>query len=90
MENEIKDPIHQLAYLLGCMTVRATEAERQRDEAQKSSDEWYQNWQRKDAQFKAVEDALKREAEEHEKTRAKLNVVEKYIEQLKKEADENE
>ena len=90
MLDQIKDPVHQLSYLLGVMTSRAVEAERQRDEAQKSSDEWYQNWQRKDGQFKAVEDALKREVEAHEKTRAKLNEVEKYIEQLKKEADENE
>lgn len=87
MENEIKDPIHQLAYLLGCMTVRATEAERQRDEALKSSDEWYQNWQRKDAQLKEMEASFHQEAEAHEKTRAKLR---KYIAKLEEGASENE
>lgn len=43
MDEKIKSPIELMADLLATMTARAVEAERQRDEAQKSSDEWYQH-----------------------------------------------
>ena len=44
MDEKTKTPIELMADLLATMTARAIEAERQRDEAEKSSDEWYQNW----------------------------------------------
>lgn len=87
MNEQIKSPIEMLTDLLGEMTARALEAERQRDEALKSSDEWYQNWQRKDAQLKEVEEALKLEKENHERTSKELY---EYIVMAKKGASENE
>ena len=43
MDKETKSPLDLVTELLAVMTARAVEAERQRDEAQKSADEWYQN-----------------------------------------------
>ena len=54
MDEKTKTPIELMADLLATMTARAIEAERQRDEAEKSSDEWYQNWQTKDAALKEL------------------------------------
>ena len=53
-----KTPVQLMADLLGEMTERATKAERQRDEARQSSDDWYQHWQTKDAQLKAANDRI--------------------------------
>ena len=47
-EENRPSPIQSLTDLLAEMTTRAVEAERQRDEAQKRSDEWYAYYQRKD------------------------------------------
>lgn len=71
-EEREKTPIELMAELLATMTARAVEAERQRDEATKSSNEWYQNWQRKDAQLKETEAKLAAEIEEHQSTRRAL------------------
>lgn len=71
-EEREKTPIELMAELLATMTARAVEAERQRDEAIKSSNEWYQNWQRKDAQLKETEAKLAAEIEEHQNTRKAL------------------
>lgn len=71
-EEREKTPIELMAELLATMTARAVEAERQRDEATKSSNEWYQNWQRKDAQLKETEAKLAAEIEEHQNTRKAL------------------
>lgn len=71
--NEAKrSPVQLMADLLGELTERTIEAERQRDEARKSSDEWYQNWQRKDAELKEAQAKLSAEIEEHQRTRDKL------------------
>lgn len=72
MDKETKSPIELVTELLAIMTARAVEAERQRDEAQKSSDEWYNNWQRKDAELKAAEAKLHAEIGEHQETRRQL------------------
>lgn len=71
-EEREKTPIELMAELLATMAVRAVETERQRDEATKSSNEWYQNWQRKDAQLKETEAKLAAEIEEHQNTRKAL------------------
>lgn len=72
MDKETKSPIELVTELLAIMTARAVEAERQRDEAQKSSDEWYNNWQNKDAQLKEAEAKLAAEIAEHQNTRQQL------------------
>lgn len=72
MDEKTKTPIELMADLLANMTARAIEAERQRDEAEKSSDEWYQNWQAKDAALKEAEAKLRAEIGEHQETRRQL------------------
>lgn len=72
MGEKTKTPIELMADLLATMTARAIEAERQRDEAEKSSDEWYQNWQAKDAALKEAEAKLRAEIGEHQETRRQL------------------
>lgn len=72
MDEETKNPIELVTELLAVMTVRAVEAERQRDEARKSSDDWYTNWQRKDAELKEAEAKLHTEIKEHQETRRQL------------------
>lgn len=58
MNEEIKSPVQLMADLLGQLAERVAEAERQRDEARRSSDEWYQHWQTKDAQLKAANNRI--------------------------------
>ena len=58
MNEEIKSPVQLMADLLGQLAERVAEAERQRDEASRSSDEWYQHWQAKDTQLKAANDRI--------------------------------
>lgn len=58
MNEEIKSPVQLIADLLGQLAERVAEAERQRDEARRSSDEWYQHWQTKDAQLKAANNRI--------------------------------
>lgn len=70
-ENQ-KTPIELVLDLLAVMTARATEAERQADDARKSSDEWYQHWQSKDKQLKEAEEKLAAEIKEHQNTRQAL------------------
>lgn len=69
MNDTTKSPIELMAELLATMTARAVEAERERDETRKSSDDWYQNWQNKDAALKEAEaklEALKKQEGDHE------------------------
>lgn len=72
MDKETKSPLDLVTELLAVMTARAVESERQRDEAQKSADEWYHNWQRKDAELKEAEAKLTAEIAEHQNTRQQL------------------
>ena len=72
MNDTTKSPIELMAELLANMTARAVEAERERDEAQKSSDDWYKNWQTKDAALKEAEAKLLAEIGEHQETRRQL------------------
>jgi chromosome segregation ATPase len=72
MDKKTKTPIELMADLLATMTARAIEAERQLDEAKKSSDEWYQHWQDKDAALKEAEAKLRAEIGEHQETRRQL------------------
>lgn len=71
-EETKKNPIQLVTELLAEMTARAVEAERQRDEAQKSSDEWYAYYQKKTEELKEMEAKLAAETEEHQKTRQQL------------------
>ena len=68
-EETKKNPIWLVTELLAEMTARVVEAERQRDEAQKSSDEWYAYYQKKTEELKELEAKLAAETEEHQKTR---------------------
>lgn len=71
-EETKKNPIQLVTELLAEMTARVVEAERQRDEAQKNSDEWYAYYQKKTEELKELEAKLAAETEEHQKTRQQL------------------
>lgn len=71
-EETKKNPIWLVTEPLAEMTARVVEAERQRDEAQKSSDEWYAYYQKKTEELKELEAKLAAETEEHQKTRQQL------------------
>ena len=71
-EETKKNPICLGTELPAEMTGRVVEAERQRDEAQKSSDEWYAYYQKKTEELKELEAKLAAETEEHQKTRQQL------------------
>ncbi|WP_302316952.1 hypothetical protein [uncultured Alistipes sp.] len=71
-EETKKNPIQLVTELLAEMTARVVEAEQQRDEAQKNSDEWYAYYQKKDAELKETAAKLAAEIEEHQKTRQQL------------------
>ena len=75
MDDKLKSPVTLMAEALAKMTERAIEAERQRDAAKKDADNWYQNWQHKDAQVKRAEEALSAEIEAHEHTRSMLRMA---------------
>ena len=71
-EETKKNPIQLVTELLAEMAARVVEAEQQRDEAQKSSDEWYAYYQKKTEELKELEAKLAAETEEHQKTRQQL------------------
>ena len=71
-EETKKNPIQLVTELLAEMAARVVEAERQRDEAQKNSDEWYAYYQKKTEELKELEAKLAAEIEEHQKTRQQL------------------
>ena len=58
MDENKNHPVRLLTNLLSDLIIRLSETERQLDEARKSSDEWYQHWQPKDAQLKAANDRI--------------------------------
>lgn len=86
MNENTKSPVQLMADLLGEMTQRALDAERERDEARQSSDEWYQHWQHKDAELKEAQTKLSAEIEEHQRTRDRLREA---LENKAKGAQEN-
>lgn len=85
-EKKQKTPIELMADLLAEMTARATEAERQRDEAKQSSDDWYQRWKDKDEQLKKTESKLEETAAElayaNEITEKCEALIRRYEEQI--------
>lgn len=91
-----KTPIEIMADALAEMTARAIEAERQRDEALKSSDDWYRNWQNKAAQLKEaeakieqIEEQLAFEIDENRKCKTKIaQLIKKY--EMPEEVEEGE
>lgn len=72
MDENKNHPVRKLTALLADLIIQQVETERQLKEANKSSDDWYQNWQRKDAQLKETEAKLAAEIEEHQRTREAL------------------
>lgn len=58
MDENKNHPVRLLTDLLSDLIIRLSETERQLDEARKSSDDWYQHWQTKDAQLKAANDRI--------------------------------
>lgn len=58
MDENKNHPVRLLTNLLSDLIIRLSETERQLDEARKSSDDWYQHWQTKDAQLKAANDRI--------------------------------
>ena len=87
MDERTKNPIELMANLLAEMTARAMEAERQRDEALKSSEEWYQNYLRKDIQVKDLQRLLDDKTNEYERLRISFS---DYVDKLKEEEREHE
>lgn len=86
-EQQTKNPIELVTELLGTMTARAVEAERQRDEAKKNADEWYGCYQNKDAELKEAEAKLSAEITEHQNTRQTLREALDTISKMKGEQD---
>ena len=72
MNEDKNNPIRQLTSFLADLIIRLTNTERELDEARKSSDEWYQHWQRKDAELKEAQAKLAEEIEAHQQTRKAL------------------
>lgn len=72
MDDKKKSPIDLIAEALAKMTERAMEAERQRDAAKEDANNWYNLYQRRDAQLTETIHKLDAEIAEHQKTRAAL------------------
>lgn len=72
MDENKNHPIRQLTNHLSDLIIRLLDTERERDEARKSSNDWYQSWQHKDTQLKETEAKLAAEIEEHQRTREAL------------------
>lgn len=72
MDENRNHPVRKLTDLLADLIIQQVETERQLKEANKNSDDWYQNWQRKDSQLKETEAKLATEIEEHQRTREAL------------------
>lgn len=72
MDENRNHPVRKLTDLLADLIIQQVETERQLKEANKNSDDWYQNWQRKDSQLKETEAKLAAEIEEHQRTREAL------------------
>lgn len=91
MDRDANTPIKVLTDALATMTVRATFAERERDEASARSLEWYKKWEERDKEAKEVSIALADEIREHKKTKEELeeayravNVLNKKVSALEK------
>lgn len=72
MDENRNHPVRKLTDLLADLIIQQVETERQLKEANKNSNDWYQNWQRKDSQLKETEAKLAAEIEEHQRTREAL------------------
>ena len=72
MSNETKKPIELLTDMLATMTERAMAAEKERDDANARSLEWYRNFEKKEKDFKEMQEILSAEIREHQKTKAEL------------------
>ena len=85
-ENSKNNPIRILTNHIYEMVVKMIETEQQLEEEKKRADDWYQNWQRKDAQLRETEAKLAEVTGKYEKLKDKING---YIENQQKGATEN-
>ena len=72
MEQEKATPIELMGAMLSEMAERAVEAERERDTAKKDADTWYKAYMAMDAKLKELEETLRAEIEEHQRTKQAL------------------
>lgn len=82
---EQKSPIYILTEALAAMTIRAETAERERDAAKKDSDNWYDIFQKRDAEMKKLTEALAAEMADHQRTRCELDDALEKMQKMKKE-----
>ena len=80
-------PIRILTDHMADLVLRLIETERQLEEEKTRSENWWQNWQRKDAQLKETEAKLAAEIEAHQKLKDKING---YIENQQEGVTEND
>ena len=71
MNETTKTPVELLTALLAEMTERAIEAERQRDKANESIDQWYRLYMGMEEKLKEAEKSLQNRTKENEELRAK-------------------
>lgn len=72
MENNTRKPIELLTDMLATMTERAMKAEKERDEANARSLEWYRKWEQREKDYKEMQGILSAEIEEHQRTKSNL------------------
>lgn len=73
MDKNKNYPIRKLTNHLSDLIIQLLDTERERDEARQNSEEWYQNWQRKDTQLKEAEAKLAAEKSKNTSKPVKLS-----------------
>lgn len=72
MDTSTKTPIELMGDMLATMAERAVQAETERDAAKKDTETWYKAYTALDAKLKELENTLKSEIEEHQRTKQAL------------------
>lgn len=80
-----RTPIEQLTDYLAAMTARAMTAEKERDDANARSLDWYQKYEQKDKDNKEMQTVLSTEIQAHQSTKAELEAAYRVIEELNDE-----
>lgn len=73
MDENKNHPIRILTDHMADLVIRLIETERQLEEEKTRSENWWQNWQRKDAQLRETEAKLAEVTEEHQKLKDTLD-----------------
>ena len=68
-----KNPIQMLTDQMAELTIRLMKAEQERDEARKSADNWYNSWNRTDAELRETREKMVEEIKKHEVYCGKIN-----------------